>query len=133
MGVENVPPQKPAPSSISRNPCAGYSPGTCRLAAYDPVAGGAGRNWRGHEQPNGGDRRDQPMSLQVVTPPLWTRGKHVRGTGSRGQRGRRRLVSTTSNAEPGTRFNARSCSFDQRGSGAPVMYQSEPLSETIIP
>ena len=102
-------------------------------SAHDPVAAGAGRNWRGHEQPKGGDRRDQPMSLQVVTPPLWTRGKHVRGTGSRGQRGRRRLVSTTSNAEPRTRFNARNCSFDQRGSGAPVMYQSEPLSETIIP
>ena len=39
-------------------------------SAHDPVAAGAGRNWRGHEQPNCGDRRDQPMSLQVVTPPL---------------------------------------------------------------
>src|SRR5688500_9059696 len=42
-------------------------------------------------------------------------------------------VRTTSKAEPGTRFSVRSCSFDQRGSGAPVMNQSVPLSETSIP
>ena len=42
-------------------------------------------------------------------------------------------VSTTSKAEPGTRPSVCRSSFDQRGSGAPETYQSEPLSATIIP
>ena len=42
-------------------------------------------------------------------------------------------VSTTSNAEPGTRPSVCRSSFDQRGSGAPETYQSDPLSATIIP
>ena len=42
-------------------------------------------------------------------------------------------VSTTSKSEPLTRASVCSWSFDQPGFGAPVMYQSEPLSATIIP
>ena len=42
-------------------------------------------------------------------------------------------VSTTSKFEPVTRPSVCSWSFDQRGSGAPETYQSEPLSATITP
>src|SRR5262249_18420144 len=43
------------------------------------------------------------------------------------------LVSTTSKSEPFTVDSVRNCAFDQRGSGAPEMNQSEPLSASIIP
>lgn len=43
------------------------------------------------------------------------------------------LVSTTSKFEPETWPSVCSWSFDQPRFGAPVMYQSEPLSATIIP
>jgi CspA family cold shock protein len=42
-------------------------------------------------------------------------------------------VSTTSKAEPGTCASVCRSSFDQWESGAPEMYQFEPLSATIIP
>src|SRR5262249_47004632 len=42
-------------------------------------------------------------------------------------------VSTTSKAEPGTWPSVCRSSFDQRPSGTPEMYQSDPLSATIIP
>ena len=42
-------------------------------------------------------------------------------------------VSTTSNAEPGTRWSAWSWSFDHFGCGAPETNQSLPLSATSIP
>ena len=40
---------------------------------------------------------------------------------------------TTSKSEPFTRPSVCSWSFDHRRSGAPVMYQLDPLSATIIP
>src|SRR4029453_196771 len=40
---------------------------------------------------------------------------------------------TTSKADPGTRWSVWSWSFDHRGSGAPLKYQSDPLSATSIP
>jgi hypothetical protein len=47
--------------------------------------------------------------------------------------GRSELVSTTSKLEPDTWPSVCSWSFDQPRFGAPEMYQSEPLSATIIP
>jgi hypothetical protein len=42
-------------------------------------------------------------------------------------------VSTTSKSLPVMRPIVCSASFDQRGSGAPLMYQLDPLSARIIP
>ena len=42
-------------------------------------------------------------------------------------------VSTAWKADPGTVFSWFRSSLFQRGSGAPVMYQEEPLSATIRP
>jgi hypothetical protein len=43
------------------------------------------------------------------------------------------VVSTTSKSPPVMRPMVCSASFDQRGSGAPLMYQFDPLSARIIP
>ena len=49
------------------------------------------------------------------------------------RQGRSREVSTTSKSAPVRRPSACRSSFDQRGSGAPLMYHGEPLSARIIP
>ena len=62
------------------------------------------------------------------------------GTGPEGDESARavprdgsRQGRSTSKSDPLTRPSVCRSSFDQRGSGAPVMYQLEPLSATIIP
>ena len=49
------------------------------------------------------------------------------------RQGRSFEVSTTSKSAPVSRPRLWRSSFDQRGSGAPLMYQGEPLSARIIP
>src|SRR5215204_6367899 len=127
-----VPPQKPAPPSISRKACAGYSPGLAAVpptipSPPEPIAAGAATSSAivaTAEISRYRFKRCRPPSEERKARPL---------DGLKCYPERRQLVSTTSNAEPATRFNARNCSFDQRGSGAPVLYQSAPLSDTIIP
>ncbi|MEA2364246.1 MAG: hypothetical protein QOD71_3391 [Thermoleophilaceae bacterium] len=53
-------------------------------------------------------------------------GNRYRGRGSR-------LVSTTSNALPGTWCSVWSWSLSQPGLGAPLTYQEDPLSARIMP
>ena len=76
------------------------------------------------------DRREKPHASRIGVEPRSARSAEL---GRRVERRRSDEVSTTSNAEPGTRPSVWRSSFDQRGSGAPETYQSEPLSATIIP
>ena len=67
-------------------------------------------------------------------PWAWPLGTVVDGLAqSRHVHGCRLDVSTTSKLEPLTRPSVCSWSFDHRRLGAPLMYQSDPLSATIIP
>jgi SAM-dependent methyltransferase len=122
-----------------------HSPGEKRYQAFawrDSFAGSAFRTARARGLParvGSPERRpDRPdRVMEQLHDPVTGRASSA-PRGDRPMPGRRGYMwieagSTTSKSEPFTRPSVRRSSFDQRGSGAPLTYQLEPLSATIIP
>ena len=116
------------PARAGRRPRRSGRPDRLVEQLHDPTCGGAGG------APGGDPRR--PDRAVVPRPPgdprLDDATSPVLGPGDARQ-GWIAAGSTTSKSEPLTRPSVCRSSLSQCGSGAPLMYQFDPLSATIIP